>query len=181
MIDFESNMKLVYGYLNRYHPALIKNEDIVQELYLTLWKCCLKYDESKGVTFATYAYRSFSACLAEYWRKKHAAKREGGLFLVSLDSFFKRDEDSFFKESLDKQITQDDLYGRRTEEALIAKETVNDIYEKLDEDEIRFLNLMLAHDFKQKDLAEIYGVTRSYISRRWKDIREHCKRIAEGE
>lgn len=174
MIDFESNMKLVYGYLNKYHPTLIKDEDIVQELYLTLWKCCLNYDESKDVAFATYAYRSFSTCLGEYWRKKHTAKREGELFLISLDSFFD-------DESMDECITQDDLYGRRAEEALIAKETIKDIYEKLDEDEIIFLNLMLAHDFKQKDLAEIYGVTRSYISRRWKDIREHCKRIAEGE
>ena len=76
---FEQNQKLVY----RVYSDKIKNkaealpikEDILQEGLHALWKACQKFDETRGVKFITYAYKSIENSMKVYlYRQKEKVK-----------------------------------------------------------------------------------------------------------
>lgn len=57
-IRFRENLKLVFYVTKRYSEpidAAIDKEDILQTAYVALWEACLRFDESKGYEFSTYA------------------------------------------------------------------------------------------------------------------------------
>ena len=43
------NENLIYGFLNKYFPSYSNDEDIIQLLRITLWKCILSYDKRKNI------------------------------------------------------------------------------------------------------------------------------------
>lgn len=73
---FQRNIRLVPYVMSKYNiskdPA-ITYEDMVQECYLSLWKACLRYDESKG-KFSTYAILTIEGYLLTYLRDSGSIK-----------------------------------------------------------------------------------------------------------
>lgn len=59
MIDreklFADNVKLVPFVLWKYYPAFARDEDLIQDGLLALWKACVAYDESRSNAFSTFA------------------------------------------------------------------------------------------------------------------------------
>lgn len=64
---FEANMSLVPFVMNRRFYGYYKyEEDLLQEGYLALWRCCLNYDESRNIQFTTYAVTSIFHQMLNY-------------------------------------------------------------------------------------------------------------------
>lgn len=56
---FSENHKLIWYVIRKYTGTLpFDEEDFYQELAIILWRCCLKFDTSKGYKFSTYATKS---------------------------------------------------------------------------------------------------------------------------
>ena len=59
---FTDNKKLVYEVWHKNIESIESahklQEDVLQVGFLALWKACQNYDESRGVKFVTYAYKS---------------------------------------------------------------------------------------------------------------------------
>lgn len=58
MIDFEENMRLVPFVFNKFFRKYkhIK-EDLLQEGYIALFKCCKKFSQNQGFAFSSYAVK----------------------------------------------------------------------------------------------------------------------------
>lgn len=52
---YTENEDLVFWMINRYYPNLTKNEDLMQEGKLALWRACLAYNPEKQTMFSTIA------------------------------------------------------------------------------------------------------------------------------
>lgn len=70
MIDFESNMSLVYAVFNRcFYMHREYEEDLIQEGMLGLLKAIEKFDASRGVAFSTYAFTVIRNEMGQYIRR----------------------------------------------------------------------------------------------------------------
>lgn len=67
---FNENQALVpYSIKGKWFSNIIEKDDLMQEGYLTLWKCTDTFDASLGVTFATYACNQLFYALSNYANK----------------------------------------------------------------------------------------------------------------
>lgn len=67
----EDNIGLVYYLINRYYPTFITDEDVIQSGMLGLCQAANTYDESRGVTFASYASKCIlNEVINEFERRK---------------------------------------------------------------------------------------------------------------
>ena len=70
MVDFESNMMLVYAVFNRhFYMHREYEEDLIQEGMIGLLKAIEKFDESRGAKFSTYAYTVIRNEMRQYIRR----------------------------------------------------------------------------------------------------------------
>ena len=74
----ESNMNLAYDYVHKYGLSFGHDfDDSVQIASLGLCNAALTFDDSKGYTFSTYAYRCMSNEFLNIARAKKAKRRDG--------------------------------------------------------------------------------------------------------
>lgn len=64
---FTENLKLVtYAYHKEFQRYRSYQEDLIQEGYFALWRACLGFDETRGIEFSTYAYKSIKTSMLNY-------------------------------------------------------------------------------------------------------------------
>ena len=69
MVDFESNVSLVYAVFNRcFYMHREYEEDLIQEGMLGLLKAVKQFDESRGTEFSTYAFTVIRNEMRQYIR-----------------------------------------------------------------------------------------------------------------
>lgn len=69
MVDFESNVMLVYAVFNRcFYMHGEYEEDLIQEGMLGLLKAIKKFDASRGTAFSTYAFKAIRNEMRQYIR-----------------------------------------------------------------------------------------------------------------
>lgn len=110
-------------------------EEMLQECYMTLYKCYLKFDESYGIKFSTFLYTSIRNTLSHYMRK--LVKDDNTLYL----NFEVVDE---------RKDTIDHLY---------ILECIN----KSDNRDI--LKMVLIDNFSQTYVADVLGMSQVNVSR----------------
>ena len=76
----EDNLKLVYALVSREYPTFRGDEDIIQSGILGLCRAAMRWDESKGVKFSTYA----CGCIRNGIRQE-LRMRQTPVEVVSLD------------------------------------------------------------------------------------------------
>ena len=82
---FEQNQRLAYFVIRRMPSTLIAEpEDMEQDALMGLWHACQRFDESKGYTFSTYAYRCISGFILNGVRQR-TGKNPPPMMLDSLD------------------------------------------------------------------------------------------------
>lgn len=80
------NEGLVYYVLQRECPALLKDEDAVQEAKKALWIACTKFDKERAGSFATYAYTLIRNALFDHIKHEKKQIENGRLgSVVSLN------------------------------------------------------------------------------------------------
>ena len=171
----EHNLRLVVFLAKKYENTGVDLEDLVSIGTIGLIKGVNTYKLDKNIKLATYASRCIDNEILMYLRKNK--KRRGEV------SF----EDSLSYDSEGNELHLEDILG--TENDIVTKGLEEETDKKLLYEEINSLNerdkqimvlrygLFNHEEMTQKDVANVLGISQSYISRIEKKVIRRLKNI----
>lgn len=174
-ILIEHNLRLVVFLAKKYENTGYEVEDLVSIGSIGLIKGINTYKIDKNIKLATYASRCIANEILMFLRKNK--KRKGELSL----------EDALNYDSEGNELHLEDILG--TEGDLVSKEFESNLEKNLLSEEINKLNdrdkqimvlrygLNNTEEFTQKEVAEILGISQSYISRIEKKVIKNLKNL----
>jgi RNA polymerase sigma factor (sigma-70 family) len=179
---FEENKNLVYFVLKKYfsvdnefHPLF---DDYSQIGFIGLLKAIKGYDaSSKGNTFATYACTAIKNEILMYLRNDKNSK----LNYSYLEDEVSKDKDDNTLKLLDVLGDHgfEDNFIKQDGVTSVLKYILNNYKELLkNEKESQLFEILVNSNFRltQAEIAEIFGVSQSVISRRRKTIQDKLKK-----
>ncbi len=171
----EHNLRLVVFLSKKYENTKVDLEDLVSIGTIGLIKAIKTYSMDKNIKLATYASRCIDNEILMYLRKNKRVKTE-----VSFDESLSFDLDG-------NELHLEDILG--TDPDIVTKGLEEDTNKKMMLEEISKLNKrdkeimvmrygLLGYEEKtQKDVAEILGISQSYISRIEKKVIKRLKNV----
>ena len=174
----EHNLRLVVFLAKKYESTGYDLEDLVSIGSIGLIKAIETYKPDKNIKLATYASRCIANEILMYIRKNKKRKTE-----VSL-------EDSITYDAEGNELHLEDILG--TDDNIIYNEFMVKVDKDLLEKELVKLNdrerqimtlrygLNNTDDYTQKEVADMLGISQSYISRIEKKIIRKLKVVMEG-
>ncbi len=164
----QRNLRLVIYIAKKFDNTGVDNDDLVSIGTIGLIKAINSFDVEKNIKLATYASRCIENEILMYLRRTARLKSE-----VSFDEPLNTDFEG-------NELLLSDILGTSAEcvygdiEANAEKEQLKEALKKLSERErrIMFLRFGLGGDeeMTQKDVADMLGISQSYISRLEKKI-----------
>lgn len=164
----ERNLRLVVYIARRFDNTGIGTEDLVSIGSIGLIKAISTFNTGKNIKLATYASRCIENEILMYLRKSSNQRSE-----ISLDEPLNTDWDG--NELLLSELlgTDDDIVNRGIESEA-EKKILTDAVTRLGARERTIMNLRFGLDGKeeltQKEVADMLGISQSYISRLEKRI-----------
>jgi len=171
----EHNLRLVVFLAKKYENTGYEVEDLVSIGSIGLIKGINTYKIDKNIKLATYASRCISNEILMHLRKNK--KRKGEIFF----------EDALNFDAEGNELRLEDILG--TEEDIVSKEFESDQEKFLLSQEINKLNLRdkqimvlryglnNTQEYTQKEVAELLGISQSYISRIEKKVIRNLKNL----
>lgn len=178
-ILIEHNLRLVVYIAKRFESTGIGIEDLISIGTMGLIKAIGSFRADKNIKLATYASRCIENEILMYIRKRSAARCE-----VSLDEPLNVDWDGN-ELLLSDVLGSDDSwvgeeYAAREERGIIRRAVA-----ALDERERRIIELRFGlsggEEMTQKEVADLLGISQSYISRLEKKIIDRLRRDLAGK
>ncbi len=164
----EHNLRLVVYIARKFDNTNIAVEDLVSIGTIGLIKAINTFKSDKNIKLATYASRCIENEILMYLRKNTAVKSE-----VSIDEPLNVDWDGNELLLSDVLGTDDDIVHRGLEEKT-EKEMLCEALTKLSERERKIVNMRFGlggrEEKTQKEVADMLGISQSYISRLEKRI-----------
>lgn len=170
----EHNLRLVVYIARRFENTGVNIEDLISIGTIGLIKAVNTYKLGKNVKMATYASRCIENEILMYLRKINGQKSE-----VSFDEPLNTDWDG-------NELLLSDILGTDSDlvmqpiEADVDRKLLWDAVDKLNERERMIITLRFGLDGKpeqtQKEVADLLGISQSYISRLEKRIIARLKR-----
>lgn len=165
---FNSNTKLVYKvYYDRMLGKPLAEEmedDLIQIGMMSLWRCCHRYDESRGIAFSTYAYNAIRKSMM------CALVREGkkAECLVSMSKQVKVDGDSV--------ITYEDTIASSVNVAseVEINAMIEQVTQELGNNSKKIIE-MIREGHTQVDVARELKITRAKVGKILKKFRKKIK------
>ena len=170
----ERNLRLVVYIAKKFENTSCGLEDLISIGTIGLMKAINTYDVRKNIKLATYASRCIENEILMYLRKTTKLKNE-----VSIDEPLNTDGDG-------NELLLSDIIG--TDEDVVFKGIEDEVDKKLIDESIEKLNkrekniMELRFGFKsgvektQKEVADMLGISQSYISRLEKKIINKMKK-----
>lgn len=170
----EHNLRLVVYIAKKFESSGINVEDLISIGTIGLIKAVNTFKIEKNIKLATYASKCIENEILMYLRRVCKMKTE-----ISLDEPLNIDWDG-------NELLLSDILG--TDEDIIFKDMENEIDLNLLDDSIKKLNkrefaimklrfgLMGSKCFTQKEVADMLGISQSYISRLEKKILKRLKK-----
>ncbi len=162
-ILIEHNLRLVAHIVKKYDSAHTDNEDLISIGTIGLIKGINTYDQSKNTKLATYAARCVENEILMHLRSTKKLNREMLLQEtigsdkegneITLFDILGSDEDSVI-DRVEKSMNEEKLYNKLEDLPLREKKVL----------ELRY-GLSDGEQLTQREVAEILGISRSYISR----------------
>jgi len=173
----EHNLRLVVYIAKKFESTGIGIEDLVSIGTIGLIKAVNTFSPCKGIKLATYASRCIENEILMFIRKSQPQKNE-----VSIDETLNVDWDGNELLLSDVLGTENDVVNKGIEQD--AERTVlNEAVDKLGEREHKIMVLRFGlkgeKEHTQKEVADIIGISQSYISRLEKKIIAKLKRELE--
>ena len=172
----ERNLRLVAHIMKKYYAQTADQEDLISIGTIGLIKGITTFDASKGARLATYAARCVENEILMYLRRNSKTKME-----VSIDEPLNVDWDGNELLLSDILGTDDDVISRRLEDeveiALLGK-----AISKLTKREQMIIRLRFGignregSEKTQKEVADLLGISQSYISRLEKRIMKRLRK-----
>lgn len=170
----ERNLRLVVYIARRFENTGVNIEDLISIGTIGLMKAISTYRLDKNIKLATYASRCIENEILMYIRKIANQKTE-----VSLDEPINLDGDGNELLLADVLGTEEDKIQRPLEDDVdlcILRQAVKELPEREREIVRRRFGLEGCKEQTQKEVAEIMGISQSYISRLEKRIMQKLKK-----
>ena len=162
-ILIEHNLRLVVFLSKKYENTKVDLEDLVSIGTIGLIKGINTYKNDKNIKLATYASRCIDNEILMYLRKNKKRIRD-----VSLDESLSFDSEGNELHLEDILGTEADIVTKNIEESDMKKIMLKEIY-KLNERDKQIIMLRYGlngnDELTQKEVAELLGMSQSYISR----------------
>ena len=174
----EHNLRLVVFLAKKYENTKVDLEDLVSIGTIGLIKGIKTYSMDKNIKLATYASRCIDNEILMYLRKNKKIKTE-----VSFDESLSFDMDGNELHLEDILGTDPDIVTRGLEESLNKRIVIDEINKLPPRDrEIIVLRygLLNGQEMTQKDVAELLGISQSYISRIEKKVIRRIKNVVNN-
>lgn len=171
----EHNLRLVVFLAKKYENTNVDLEDLVSIGTIGLIKGINTYSTDKNIKLATYASRCIDNEILMFLRKNKRVRTE-----VSFDESLSFDQDG-------NELHLEDVLG--TEKDIVTKGLDDELNRKIVEEEINKLNkrdkeiivlrygLSSGKEMTQKDVADLLGISQSYISRIEKKVIKKIKLV----
>ena len=177
-ILIERNLRLVAHIMKKYYAQVSDQEDLISIGTIGLIKAVSTFDTSKGARLATYAARCVENEILMYFRSQRKSAQD-----VSLSDYIETGSDGAALSLMDVISEEDDLLEQvTTREAVRQLRQVMD--DKLTEQERQVIGLRYGLDGekpkRQREVAKVCGISRSYISRIEKRALEKLRAGLEG-
>ena len=170
----EHNLRLVVYVARKFENTGICIEDLISIGSIGLIKAINSFDPRKNIKLATYASRCIENEILMYLRKNHNLKTE-----VSIDEPLNTDWDGNELLLSDVLGTDSDDVGRRIEDE-VDKQLLHTAISRLGERERSIMELRFGlkngTEKTQKEVADMLGISQSYISRLEKRIIQRLKK-----
>ncbi len=167
-ILIEHNLRLVVFLAKKYENTGFDIEDLVSIGSIGLIKGINTYKIDKNIKLATYASRCIANEILMFLRKNKRKKIE-----ISLEETLNYDAEGNELRLEDILGTDDDIVPKKFEN-MMDKETLKKEIDILDEREKEIMTLRYGlnntEEYTQKEVAEMLGISQSYISRIEKKI-----------
>jgi len=173
----EHNLRLVVFLAKKYENTRVDLEDLVSIGTIGLIKGIKTFSKDKNIKLATYASRCIDNEILMYLRKNKRVKTE-----ISFDESLSFDSDG-------NELKLEDILG--TDPDLVTKNLEKETEKELVMQEINKLNSrdkeiivlrygLLGHkEMTQKEVADLLGISQSYISRIEKKVIKRLKTLIE--
>ncbi len=170
----EHNLRLVVYLARRFENTGINLEDLISIGTIGLIKAVNTFNLEKNIKLATYASRCIENEILMFLRKTSNQRGE-----VSFDEPLNTDWDGNELLLSDILGTDDDLVERPVDED-VDRELLSAALRTLDDRELRIISMRFGlggvQECTQKQVAEVLGISQSYISRLEKRIIVRLKR-----
>lgn len=170
----ERNLRLVVYIAKKFENTGIGIEDLVSIGTIGLMKAINTFKLGKNIKLATYASRCIDNEILMYLRKNSRIKGE-----ISIDEPLNQDGDGNELLLSDILGTDNDVTSRRIEDE-VDKRLLNDSMKKLNNREKNIMELRFGfisgNEKTQKEVADMLGISQSYISRLEKKIINKMKK-----
>ncbi|WAH35524.1 RNA polymerase sporulation sigma factor SigE [Alicyclobacillus dauci] len=170
----ERNLRLVVYIARKFENTGINIEDLVSIGTIGLIKAVNTFDPTKKIKLATYASRCIENEILMYLRRNNKLRSE-----VSFDEPLNVDWDGNELLLSDVLGTESDTIYRNLEDE-VDREILYDALDKLSEREQKIMQLRFGlgtgREMTQKDVADLLGISQSYISRLEKRILKRLQR-----
>ncbi len=170
----ERNLRLVVYIARRFENTGINIEDLISIGTIGLIKAINTYKPAKNIKLATYASRCIENEILMYLRKTASQKSE-----VSFDEPLNTDWDG-------NELLLSDILGTEADTVMkpieddVDRQLLLEALDKLDDRERQIITMRFGLDGKnertQKEVADLLGISQSYISRLEKRIISRLKR-----
>lgn len=169
----EHNLRLVVYIAKKFDNTNLDIEDLISVGTIGLIKAVNSFDLDKKIKLATYASRCIENEILMHLRKMVKVKSE-----VSLDEPLNVDWEGNKLLLSDILGTDSDIIYKDIEQSA-EKEILSEMFEKLPEREKKIMKLRFGlfgqEEKTQKEIAEMMGISQSYISRLEKKITQKMK------
>ncbi|MBE7048115.1 MAG: RNA polymerase sporulation sigma factor SigE [Ruminococcaceae bacterium] len=170
----ERNLRLVVYVARKFENTGINIEDLISIGSIGLIKAINTFDTSKNIKLATYASRCIENEILMYLRKNHNIKTE-----VSIDEPLNTDWDGNELLLSDVLGTENDEISRRIEDE-VDRQLLYSAIKRLSLRERQIMEMRFGlhagNEKTQKEVADMLGISQSYISRLEKRIIERLRK-----
>lgn len=170
----ERNLRLVVYIARKFENTGIGVEDLISIGSIGLIKAINTFKPDKNIKLATYASRCIENEILMYLRRNNKIKTE-----ISIDEPLNVDWDGNELLLSDILGTDEDVTHKKIEDE-VEKELLNMAMQKLNNREKRIMNLRFGlsngYEKTQKEVADMLGISQSYISRLEKRIIARLKK-----
>ena len=171
----EHNLRLVVFLAKKYENTKVDLEDLVSIGTIGLIKGIKTYSMDKNIKLATYASRCISNEILMHIRKNKKSKND-----VSLDDTLNYDAEGNELKLSDVVGTEEDIVDRQFQDKMNREFLANEINNLSKRDkEIMMLRYGLNNtkEYTQKEVANMLGISQSYISRIEKKVINEISKV----
>ena len=176
-ILIERNLRLVAHIMKKYYAQTADQEDLISIGTIGLIKGITTFDESKGARLATYAARCVENEILMYFRSQRKSSQD-----VSLSDYIETGGEGAALSLMDVVSDEEDLLDRvSTREDLRRLCKAVDTVLSPQERQVVVLRYGLSGQkaHRQREVADITGISRSYVSRIEKKALQKLRKALE--